>query len=248
MKILAIQETDWIKRGPHHSHHLLERLTKLGHHIRVIDFDIDWRNTKKKRKIISKRKIIQAKPKTIQGVNISIFRPSFIKLKGIDFISIGISQFFELLRQVKEFKPDIIISFGIISGFSSLITCRLYRIPFCEFWLDVLHELIPIFLLKPIGLAVEKFVVKRCDLYIAVNTRLLEYGRGFNPIQSTMIRAGVDLKLFFYNEENRSKTRTQLRVREDECLLFFMGFLYKFSGLPKVIERIYKDSQYLKKF
>ena len=41
MKILLIQETDWIKRGPHQQHHLMERLALKGHEIVVIDYEIE---------------------------------------------------------------------------------------------------------------------------------------------------------------------------------------------------------------
>ena len=48
MKILFLQETDWIKRGPHQQHHLADRLSVRGHEVRVIDYDFTWRTEKKK--------------------------------------------------------------------------------------------------------------------------------------------------------------------------------------------------------
>ena len=42
MKILLVQESDWLKRNPHQQHHLMERLSLRGHEIVVIDYDIDW--------------------------------------------------------------------------------------------------------------------------------------------------------------------------------------------------------------
>ena len=43
MKILIVQESDWVEKGPHQSHHLMERLSKKGHEVRVIDYEILWR-------------------------------------------------------------------------------------------------------------------------------------------------------------------------------------------------------------
>jgi len=43
MRILVVQESDWLKRNPHQQHHLMERLSQKAHEIRVIDYDIDWR-------------------------------------------------------------------------------------------------------------------------------------------------------------------------------------------------------------
>ena len=39
MKILVVQESDWIERGPHQNHHLMERLSIKGHEVRVIDYE-----------------------------------------------------------------------------------------------------------------------------------------------------------------------------------------------------------------
>ena len=43
MEILVVQESDWVERGPHQSHHLMERMSKKGHKVRVIDYKILWR-------------------------------------------------------------------------------------------------------------------------------------------------------------------------------------------------------------
>ena len=44
MKILVVQESDWLERNPHQQHHLMERMALRGHEIRVIDYPIDWPN------------------------------------------------------------------------------------------------------------------------------------------------------------------------------------------------------------
>ena len=44
MKILVVQESDWLERNPHQQHHLMERMALRGHQIRVIDYPIDWPN------------------------------------------------------------------------------------------------------------------------------------------------------------------------------------------------------------
>ena len=47
MKILVVQESDWMKRNPHQQHHLMELLGLRGHEIRVIDYEVDWKIDKK---------------------------------------------------------------------------------------------------------------------------------------------------------------------------------------------------------
>src|SRR5437879_114394 len=40
MHIIVVQETDWLRRGPHQQHHLFERLSLRGHDITVLDYPI----------------------------------------------------------------------------------------------------------------------------------------------------------------------------------------------------------------
>ena len=54
MRILYVQETDWINRGPHQQHHLMERMAQRGHEVRVIDYDLLW-GEKKHEKNFSER-------------------------------------------------------------------------------------------------------------------------------------------------------------------------------------------------
>ena len=56
MKILVVQESDWIKRNPHQQHHLMERLSMRGHEIRVIDYPIDWKKDKSR---YQQRKVVE---------------------------------------------------------------------------------------------------------------------------------------------------------------------------------------------
>ena len=39
MKILLVQESDWLKRNPHQQHHLMKRLSLRGHEVAVIDYN-----------------------------------------------------------------------------------------------------------------------------------------------------------------------------------------------------------------
>ena len=67
MKILIVQESDWLERNPHQQHHLMERMAERGHQIKVIDYPIDWPNddvgglfiTRKSMKMFQKLKKIQ---------------------------------------------------------------------------------------------------------------------------------------------------------------------------------------------
>ena len=80
MKILVLQESDWLEKGPHQQHHLMERLAKKGHEIRVIDYEIDWQKSRNNHKIIQPRFTKVAKEKTVSGITITVIRPLIIKV------------------------------------------------------------------------------------------------------------------------------------------------------------------------
>ncbi len=58
LRIMVVQESDWVEKGPHQSHHLMERLSEDGHEIRVIDYEIGWRKLPHKG-LISKRRVFE---------------------------------------------------------------------------------------------------------------------------------------------------------------------------------------------
>ena len=86
MRILVVQESDWFDRGPHQSHHLMERLSVRGHEIRVIDYEIGWKKHQNK-ELISHREIFTNVHKAIDKGNVTVIRPSIIKLPVLEYLS-----------------------------------------------------------------------------------------------------------------------------------------------------------------
>jgi len=56
---------------------------------------------------------------------------------------------------------------------------------------------------------------------------------GANPYDTIVIEAGIDLEKFNPNLDG-SKIRKKYGIGDDEILLFFMGYLYEFSGLKEL--------------
>src|SRR5690242_10606533 len=71
MRILVLQESDWIERGPHQPHHLLERMAQRGHEVRVIDFEIGWRD-RVTRERIAPRRVVTGVHKVCNDVSIAV--------------------------------------------------------------------------------------------------------------------------------------------------------------------------------
>ena len=234
MKILVVQESDWLKRNPHQQHHLMERLSLKGHGIRVIDYDIDWRKEKRKKRY-TKRVVYENVHKICTGAQIQVIRPGTLKIPVLDYLSLWHSHKKEMKRQIREFQPDVIIGFGIINTYLASKIGKKCKIPFVYYWIDVLHTLITIKTFQVLGKKLEKATIKNSSRVITINKKLAEFviGLGAEKEKTCVIGAGIDLERFSPNVDG-SEVRKAYGIREDDIVLFFMGWLYHFSGLKEV--------------
>jgi glycosyltransferase involved in cell wall biosynthesis len=233
MRILVTQESDWLTRGPHQQHQIFDRLSERGHEIRVIDYDIDW--NKKGIGWWQGRQVFPMVHKVKDNAKILVIRPGMIRLPVLNFISTWFANLFEIKRQVKEFKPDVIVGLGILNADLSVLLKG--KIPFVYYWLDILHTLIPLKAMRWIGKILEGETLMYSDKVVVINQSMRDYVLRHSAERVTVIGAGVDLKTF---KPSNLKIREQYGVKPNETLLFFMGYVYPFSGLD-IIARQLKD-------
>ena len=240
MKILVVQESNWIAKGPHQSHHLMERLVGRGHEVRVIDFDIVWRMNPD-RKILSPRLEMQTPPKVIPGASITVIRPAIVQLPLFEYLSLLSSHRKEIIRQLDTFRPDVVVGFGILNAKIAISQCHARNIPFVYYIIDELHRLVPQPLFQGIARSIERSNFERSDLVLSINEGLRDYTieMGAAPEKTRVIRAGIDLD--WLKNADREKKREELGIRQDDIVLFFMGWLYEFSGLREVARNIMEN-------
>jgi glycosyltransferase involved in cell wall biosynthesis len=240
MKILIVQNTDWLKRNPGQQHHLAEMLSTRGHEIRVIDFEIAWR-TQGRREFHSKREIFRNVSKIHPNAKVTVIRPSIVKVPILDYVSMMLSHWKETKRQIKEFSPNVILSFGIVAylaGREAKKNC----IPFVYYWIDVSHRLIPFKPLQPVGWIIERRALKLANQVLAINDKLKEYvvKIGAPSERARVLTAGIDLKRFDLNIDP-GKVSERYGLSKKDIILFFMGWLYQFSGLKEVAIQLAKS-------
>ena len=234
MRILVVQESDWLERGPHQQHHLMERLSLRGHEVRIIDFEITW--TKKPRMgIYSKRNVFSGVSKACEGADVTVVRPGIVKLPLFDYGSIVFTHTVEIRRQISEFRPDVIVGFGILNTFIAMRMASRYRIPFIYYLIDALHTLIPIRKLRFLGKVLESNTLRGCDIVCVINEELKRYAieMGAQPYKVHVVRAGIDTERFNPHLDGYG-LREKLGISKDDIVLFFMGWLYPFSGLKEL--------------
>ena len=241
MRVLVVQESNWLEKGPHQSHHLMERLSLRGHQIKVIDFDILWRR-KANGRILEKRKVFEEAHKAVDNSSVTVIRPQIVKLPLMDYLSLSITHGKEIRKQIAEFKPDVIVGFGLLNAFISVRMARKHGIPFVYYIIDELHQLVPQKFLRPLACALERQNFRLSGTVLTINEGLRDYAlsMGASLDGTRVIRAGVDIARYSQSEEIRRSIRKKHGFEDEDIVLFFMGWLYEFSGLVEVVRELSK--------
>ena len=240
MKILITQETDWIKRNPIQPHHLAELLSLRGHEIQVIDYELQWM-AEKKAWGYCKRQIFENTRKIYPDAQITVIRPEIFRVPYFDNISLFVSHRKEISRQINEFKPDIIVGFGILNSYLAAKAVDKTSIPFIYYWVDVLHRLIPTKAFQPLGVCFEKRAIKRSDWVMVINEGLRQVvvNLGASGDKTRVLRTGIDDSRFVPGPAD-SELNQKMGLKDGDIVLFFMGWLYPFSGLKEIALQLTK--------
>ena len=145
----------------------------------------------------------------------------------------------EIKKQIKEFNPDVIIAFGILNAYIGMQQAKKHNIPFVYYLIDHLHTLLPGELKQKTAEQFEKWTIKGADKVFVINQGLRDYAMemGGNSNKISVVPAGVDLEKF-NPQVDGSLIREKYGVKKDDILLFFMGWIYEFSGMKEVAESI----------
>ena len=244
MRILVVQESDWLEKGPHQSHHLMERMSERGHEILVIDYEILWRRHVRDKTCSSRQVFPQVRKATEIG-QVTVVRPSILKLPVLEYLSMLYTHDKEIDRQIKEFNPDVVVCFGILNAALAIRRARIEKKPLVYYVIDELHRLVPQPVFHSLARRVEVHNMGRADLVMSINEGLRDYTvqMGASRDKTAVLRAGVDLQKFdAISPEDRGLARRRLGFTENDTVLFFMGWLYDFSGIREILLEMAKDT------
>jgi glycosyltransferase involved in cell wall biosynthesis len=243
MRILLLQDTDWIERYPHTQHHLMERLSLKGHEIRVIDFDLDWKR-KEQTSVYKQRVEFHEVRKIYPGARVEVVRPSAVHIPVLSYGYLLYSHYFEIKRQILLYKPDIVIGFGILSAYcGSVLACR-HHIPFVYYWIDALDTLIPEKLFQVIGRFFERRTIRNSAALFVTNEKLKDHVAelGADRAGIRIFSSGIDFSRFHAHVDG-SELRRQHGFAESDIVLLFMGWIYHFSGLKELSRYLGENMQ-----
>lgn len=239
MKLLIVQDTDWIRRNPIQHNHLAERMVIRGHEIRVIDYEILWRKERKK-ELVSKRQTFQVS-RILKDAHHMVIRPKILKIPLLDYVSMLYTYNSEIKRQIREFGPDIIMGDGILIPYLAFRLAKKHNIRTVYYCIDLDYKLIPYRFLQPIGKIIESKNIRNADLVLSINEGLREYTirMGARSEKTKVVRAGVDFTKFNQVIDGNG-IRKKYGIGKDDKVLFFVGWLYHFSGLKEVAVELSK--------
>jgi glycosyltransferase involved in cell wall biosynthesis len=236
MRILVVQESGYLERGPHQGHHLLERMVLRGHDVHVIDYPIDWAHQTGKG--LAPPWEIHAKAFKVVAPGVTVIRPIIIRLPILNYLSLLVSHRIEIANQIRMFNPDVIVGFGLLNARMAIRQGRYNGIPFVYYVIDELHRLVPEAPLRSIAKHIESGNCRMATSVLSINQGLMEYteSMGADPSKTSIIRAGVDFKRF--SSADGSKIRQKYGFKDNDTVLFFMGWTYNFCGLDAVAEQL----------
>jgi glycosyltransferase involved in cell wall biosynthesis len=237
MNILGLQETDWLTRGPHTQHHILERLS-LNPNIKVTIFDYDIDKIIKLKSLIVKKQYYTNIHRAVQNSNVLIIRTAHLQVPYLRRISSLISNFFGILKVFRKTRPDIIIGLSITNGIIGLLLAKIFGIPYVFYYIDLVHTLVPIMYTQSFAKIISRFLFKHSDRVIVVTKSLRRYvqNEGVAADKVDILLNGISLENTIIDVERLNHLRSKLSLKDSDFVMLHMGYLYDFAGLKEIIE------------
>ena len=236
LRLLVVQETDWLQRGPHQQHHLFERLSLRGHTVVAVDFEMlytPWPQAP----LLAPRTEWQGVARALPAAHVRVVRPPTLRLPGIArLVSVGTFHR-ELQRLAAQLQPQVLVNYALSTGLPALALARRTKIPMLMHVIDALHTLVPLRSARWIALQVERYLLRNAHHTLYINQTLQDYGvaLGASSTRAHTIRTGVDLQRF-HPRNTGSAVRRAHGFAADDVVLVFTGWLYEFSGLDAVMQ------------
>lgn len=238
MRILFVHEVNYLTKPIYEMHEFPEHLAARGHEVGFWHFPEGY--SKEQVTELGFKKTIQGR--VVKDTQITLFTPQFGDggLFGRLFTASGAGRVAQ--RVIKDFKPDLIVSFSVpTQGWQLIRPAKRAGVPVLFRALDVSHKIRTGIFSKLIYKA-EQSVYRRANWLSANNPAMLDYcvSMGAKPSQSSVEWPPLDLQRFDTASEP-SGFKSSLGIPSDSRVILYMGSFFYFSGLPEVIREFAKN-------
>jgi glycosyltransferase involved in cell wall biosynthesis len=238
MKILVVHEVNYLKKIIYEFQILPEILSILGHDVTVIDYDDSWKTSPNGNKSGLKTSIHHGVHRAYPQASVSVRRPGMIRMPVLSRISGAITSGFETYRFLRDYAPDVILLYGLPTvGIQSLLAARKCNVPVMFRSIDVLNQLVPWRMLIPATRILERYVYNRVNAIVPVTLHLKNHILSYGVAESRVrvLPSGVDTGMFSPGPRKNELLRTW-GIDSEDAVILFMGTIYKFSGLDRIIK------------
>jgi glycosyltransferase involved in cell wall biosynthesis len=237
VKILVVHEVNYLSKIIYEFQILPEILSILGHEITIIDYNDSWQDEANGRRLHLQSTVYRNIHRAYPEASITVRRPALIRLPILSRLSGAITAGIEIIRVMQEQRPDVVLLYGLPTvGVQCLLAARNFDVPIVFRAIDVSHELVPNRLLVPATKFLENFVFNAVDFNIALTPHLKKYilSYGVPERRVRLLPSGVDAEMFSPGERNNA-LMAQWGIGPEDPVILFMGTIYRFSGLDRVI-------------
>lgn len=235
MRILIIHEIDWKKKVIFEPHYLAEIFSLNGHDVFVIDCEEpNPKNFFKGLKTTIEKNYYRIYP----NASITLIHPSSILLKGLNRITSFFSCKNIIKNIIQEKKIDVILLYSTAtSGIQTIHLSKQFKIPVIFRMLDLSYSLVKIPLLQQIAKKFENSVIANSTKVLTINPDLFRYSIETGSLQKNteVFPLGVDTNTFKILSKNEQLCK-KLGIKSNETVITFVGTLFEFVGLKKIIE------------
>jgi glycosyltransferase involved in cell wall biosynthesis len=238
LKILVVHEVSYLKKIVYEFQIIPELLSILGHDVTIIDFDDTWNES-------PDRPVIDIAPKYQLGVHrayenasVCLRHPGLVRLPFLARVSGALLNAVEVYRALRKGDYDAVLLYGVPTvGIQTWLSARIHGVPIVFRSIDISHQIVPSPVLAWPTRIIEKFVYKGVDGISALTPRIRDYVQSYGvpPSRVSVLPAGVDVERFSPGIRN-DILMSQWGISQSDRVILFMGTIYRFSGLDRVIE------------
>jgi glycosyltransferase involved in cell wall biosynthesis len=237
LKILVVHEVSYLSKIIYEFQILPEILSMLGHDVTVVDYNDTWRQETGPDRIKLRTDVHSGVHRAYSAASVTVRRPGMIRLPVLSRISGAAAAAVEVVRTIRRERSDVVLLYALPTvGLQSIMAARTFGVPIVFRSIDVTHELVPHSTLVPATRLLERIIFNKVDLNIALTPHLKSYILSYGVPESRirLLPSGVDAGMFSPGERN-PEMLARWGIAPGDPVVLFMGTIYKFSGLDRVI-------------
>lgn len=238
MNLLVIHEVNYSAKIVYEFQILPEILSILGHSVTVVDYDDSWKDSTGEPTFRLATRVLKGTHRAYPEASVTVRTPGMIRLPVLSRISGAIASGLEIIRVMRGQKFDAVVLYGLPTvGIQALYAARSFGIPIFFRSIDILNRLVPYPVLRPLTRLLEGFVYRRVNAISCVTPHLKDYVESYGVPSSRVevLPSGVDIQLFSPGPRDESLL-ARWGIGPSDPVIFFMGTIYTFSGLDRVIQ------------